>query len=73
MKPQLHINTIVQIVKDDFSLSENMLANLGAVIDFQVVKLTDINDVTSRYELGDNPQIQQLALAVIKNTLLVTL
>ena len=49
MKPQLHINTIVQIVKDDFSLSENMLANLGAVIDFQVVKLTDINDVTSRF------------------------
>ena len=66
MKPQLHINTIVQICKDDSTLGENTLGNLGSVIDFQLVKLQDISDINSQFDLGDNPQIQQLALAIIK-------
>ena len=66
MKPQLHINTIVQICKDDSTLGENTLGNLGSVIDFQLVKLQDISDINSQFDLGDNPQIQQLALAIVK-------
>lgn len=50
---------------NDPNMNENALANLGNVIDSQLLKLSDISLIQDQFHLGDNPQIQQLALAVI--------